>query len=208
MRESGGSTRRLPPGAGGKLFTAAALVVAGVGLAIYAFATADEAVDDAAATWTKGAGVFFLGFFFLIAWVLYRKVFPPKARGLEVTLSATEVRRGGTVDARLEIAHAGRRDDEIEFGLVCTEYYDIEKTSHSSNGGTHHYRDTDDAIAYADWRPVSPSQGVHNVRFEVPADGPFSFRGSCLSFEWRVSARQPKKMRFDRAINVDVKVLA
>jgi hypothetical protein len=190
------------------LFIAALLVIAGLGLAIYAFATADEAVDDTAATWTRGAGVFFLLFFLLFAWVLYRKVFPPKARGLKVTVAATEVRRGGTIDARLEIAHAGRSDDEIEFGLVCTEYYDIEKTSYSSNGGTTRYRDTADAIAYEDWRPVSPSQGMHNVRFEVPAEGPFSFRGSCLSFEWRVSARQPKKLRFDRSTNVDVQVLA
>ena len=203
-----GKPGKLPPGGAGKLFTAALLAIAGPALAIYGFATADEAVDDTAAAWTKGAAVFFLVSFLLVAWVLYRKVFPPKARHLKVTLSATEVRRGDTIDARLEIGRRGRGDEEVEFGLVCTEYYDVEKTTYNSSGGSSRYRDTEDAIAYEEWRPVAPDQGVHDIRFEVPADGPFSFHGSCLAFEWRVSARQPKRMRFDRSSNVELKVLA
>ena len=197
--------RDLPPGGGGKLFSAALLALAGPGLAIYAFAIAGDAVSDNAATWTRIGGAALGAFFLAIAYVLYRKVIPPKARHLKVTLSTTQARRGDTVDARLEVTRAG--DDEIEIGLVCTEYYDVEKTSYSSNGGTSHYRDTDDAIAHEEWRPASPSQSIHNVRFQIPPDGPFSFKGRCLAFEWRVSARQPMRMRFDRTTNVDLKVL-
>jgi len=197
--------KRLPPGSGGKLFTAALFAIAGPGLAIYAFATAKDAVSDNAAMWTRIAGAVLGAFFLLVAYVIFRKVFPPKARHLKVRLSGAEARRGGTIDARLEVSRAS--GDPIELGLVCTEYYDVEKTNYSSNSGSTTYRDTDDAIAYEDWRPVTGTGSVHNVRFEVPESAPFSFKGSCLSFAWRVSARQPKKMRFDRATTVDVKVL-
>ena len=197
--------KRLPPGGGGKLFTAALLAIAGPGLAIYAFATAGDAVSDNAAMWTRIAGAALGAFFLIIAYVLFRKVVPPKARHLKITLSADQARRGDTIDARLEVTRAG--DDEIELGLVCTEYYDVEKTSYSSNSGSTRYRDTEDAIAHEEWRPASPSQSIHNVRFQIPPDAPFSFKGSCLAFEWRISARQPKRMRFDRSTKVDLKVL-
>jgi hypothetical protein len=195
----------LPPGGGGKLISAALLAIAGPGLAIYAFATAGDAVSDNAAMWTRIGGAALGAFFLFIAYVLYRKVVPPKARHLKVTLSATEARRGDTIDARLEVTRAG--NEEIELGLVCTEYYDVEKTSYSSNSGSTRYRDTEDAIAHEEWRPASPSQSIHSVRFQIPPEAPFSFKGSCLAFEWRVSARQPKRMRFDRSTNVPLKVL-
>jgi len=44
------------------------------------------------------------------------------------------------------------------------------------------------------------------VRFAIPAEGPYSYRGDCLSFVWRVSAREPKRHRFDRATNVQILV--
>lgn len=196
--------RSLSPGGGGKLFSAALLVVGGVGLAIYAWVSAGDAVSDSAARWTKVAGVVLPLFFVLIAYVLFRKVIPPKARHLKVTLSSGQANRGDSIDARLEVLRAG--DDPIEIGLVCTEYYDVQKTSQTSNGSSQ-YRDTEDAIAHEEWQPVSPNQSIHNVRFQIPADAPFSFKGDCLAFEWRVSARQPKKMRFDRTSDVDLTVL-
>jgi hypothetical protein len=205
MSAQGQSKRRLPPGSGIRLFTAALFAIAGPGLGVYAFIAAQDAVSDSAATWTRAAGVVLGGFFLFAAYILARTVFPPKARHLKVTLSAPQARRGGPVDARLEVMRAG--DDPIELGLVCTEYYDVEKTQYNSNSGSSTYRDTDQAVAFEDWRPVTGGGSVHNVRFEIPAEAPFSFRGDCLSFEWRVSARQPKKMRFDRAVNVDLQVL-
>ena len=200
-----GQRRRLPPGGGWKLFYAASAAIGGLGLGTYAIVTADEAVDENAANWTRGFGVFLIVVCLLGAWVLYRKVFPPKARHLKVTLSAPEAHRGGVIDARLEVTRA--TDDPIELGLVCTEYYDEERTTTNSNGVPSTARVTAEAVAHEDWQSVPANGSVHNVRFEVPADAPFSYRGTCLSFEWRVSARQPKKLRFDRATTVDLRVL-
>ena len=115
--------RKMPPGGGTKLFTAALLAIAGPRLAIYAFATAGDSVSDNAAMWTRIAGAALGAFFLLIAYVLFRKVVPPKARHLQVTLPGAEGRRGDTLDARLEVKRAG--NDPIELGLVCTEYYDV-----------------------------------------------------------------------------------
>jgi hypothetical protein len=201
------SVQPLPKGSAAKLVMAGVFAIVGPGLAIFAFVAAGDAVSDSAANWTRVAGVAFGALFVFLAYVLVRQVFPPKAHSLTIALSSHEVRRGGTIDARLEIAQAAQGDGEIDFGLVCTEYYDVEKTHYDPNGYDARHRHTEDAIAYQDWRTVSPSQGVHSFRFDVPADQPFSFRGDCLSFEWRVSARDPKRLRFDRATNVSVKVL-
>jgi hypothetical protein len=44
------------------------------------------------------------------------------------------------------------------------------------------------------------------VRFKLPPDAPFSYRGHCLSYVWRVSAREPRRLRFDPATNVELQV--
>ena len=204
MSAGGPSLKRLPPGGGGKLFAAVLLVLGAIAIVIYAIATAGDAVSQSAEiTANVFAGLFALGML-VFAYVLVRKVFPPSAKHLRVTVSADDVRRGGTIDVRLELLDAGDTDEDIQLGLVCTEYYDFEKTTYSSNG-SRRSRDTADAIAYEDWRAASHTQSVQNVRFDVPADAPYTFRGTCLSFEWRVSARDPKP-GFDRSTNVPVKV--
>ena len=195
---------RLPPGGGTKLFFAATFVLIGLGLGIYSIATRDNAVDESASTALLWLGVGFMVFFFLGAWVLLRKVFPPKLRGLHVTCAQTEVRRGGHVDVQLEITKPSKVNDGLELGLVCTEYYDVETTDGNGNSN----RSTHDAHAHEDWRPQAPDGGgVRSVRFEVPREAPYSYRGGCLSFVWRVSAREPKRLRFDPAFNVEIKVL-
>jgi hypothetical protein len=40
----------------------------------------------------------------------------------------------------------------------------------------------------------------------IPADAPYSYRGDCVSYVWRASARLPKRLRFDRAENVPLLV--
>ena len=197
----------LPKGSGAKLVAAILFAIIGPGFAIFAFVTAGDAVSDSAANWTRAFGAVWCALFLFLAYVAVRQVFPPKAPHLTITLAADEIHRGGTIDALLDIGKDGS-DDEIEFGLVCTEYYDV-KRSEVDQPGDHvsQHRYTENAIAYQDWRKVSPSQTAYKARFEVPADAPFSFRGDCLSFEWRFSARHPRRMRFDRATNVPLKVL-
>jgi hypothetical protein len=189
----------LPPGGGTKLFIAVILAVGGVAVAIYAFASRADAVDDSARTTVTVAGIVLPLFFLLGAYGLMRMVFPPKARGVTVTVAVTEVRRGQEVDARVEIAHPDTQG--LELGLVCTEYYDEETRDSKGNA----QRSTSQAVAYEDWRP-QPGGGVQSVRFSVPANAPYSFRGDCISYVWRVSARQPKRLRFDRAVNVPLVV--
>jgi hypothetical protein len=189
----------LPPGGGTKIFTAALIGLGGLAIGIYALASRGEAVDDSAKTAVTILGIVLPLIFLAGAYALLRVVFPPTARGVTVTVAVTEVRRGSDVDARIELAHPDRPG--VELGLVCTEYYDLETTDGRSNGS----RNTSQAIAYEDWRAQSGT-AVQSVRFSVPADGPYSYRGSCISYVWRVSARQPKRLRFDRSVNVPIVV--
>jgi hypothetical protein len=74
-----------------------------------------------------------------------------------------------------------------------------------SNGRGGSNRVTSQVVAFEDWRPYDggPAQ---TVRFKLPPDAPFSYRGHCLSYVWRVSAREPRRLRFDPATNVELQV--
>jgi hypothetical protein len=195
--------KKLPPGAGTKLFIAALLVIGGAVLAVYSITLRDDAVSEGAGNAALGVGVGIGLLFVLGAWGLVRKVFPPKLRGLHITCAQQEVRRGGFVDVQFEVTNPSKVGEGLELGLVCTEFYDVETTDANGNSS----RNTHDAPAHEDWRPQTPEGGTRNVRFEVPREAPYSYRGGCLSFVWRVSAREPKKLRFDRAFNVEITVL-
>jgi hypothetical protein len=172
----------------------------GIAIAIYAIASRDDAVSDSAGTTALIVGCGIGALFLVGAYMLVRAVFPPRARHLKVAVAQPEVRRGGQVDVQLEVTK--RASDRLELGLVCTEYYDEETTDGKGNRS----RTTKQADAYKDWRPQSPGGGPQVVRFEVPADAPYSYRGDCISYVWRVSAREPKKLRFDPASNVEITV--
>jgi hypothetical protein len=192
----------LPPGGGAKLFAAALVFIAGVVVPIYAFASRSSAVDDNARTAVTIFGIAFLLIFLSLTYGLVRTVFPPKASHLKVEVDRRELRRGEDVVVRLEVTRDPKPDDKLELGLVCTEFYD-EKKSDGRGGST---RGTSEAKAFEDWRPQTSAQPMHEVRFAIPADGPYSYRGDCVSFVWRVSAREPKRLRFDRATNLQIVV--
>jgi hypothetical protein len=189
------STPGLPPGGGTKIAVAVFFGLAGLGLGIYAFAIRGNAVNDSASTAVTIVGIVLPLLFIAGAYALLRMVFPPRARGITVTVPVTDVRRGSELEARLEIANPDTTG--LELGLVCTEYYDIETTDGRGNRS----RSTSQAVAHEDWRPQSGGP-MQSVRFRIPEDAPFSYRGDCISYVWRVSARQPKRLRFDRAVNV------
>jgi hypothetical protein len=180
------------------MFMAVLFALGGVAIGIYAFASRGGAVNDSARTAVTVVGIVLPLVFFAGAYALLRVVVPPKARGVTVTVPVTEVRRGAAVDARLELS---TDKPGLELGLVCMEYYDIETTDGRGNRS----RNTSQAVAYEDWRPQSGG-ATQSVRFDVPVNAPYSYRGDCLSYVWRVSARQPKRMRFDRAVNVPIVV--
>jgi hypothetical protein len=109
-------------------------------------------------------------------------------RGLEVTASDQSVRRGGEVEALVTISHAGKLGD-LEVGVVCTEYYDEQETTRDTDGSTSLSRSTSDEVAHENWSQVESVSGEQSLRFTIPADVPFSYRGECLSFKWEVVAR-------------------
>jgi len=117
-------------------------------------------------------------------------------RGLEVTAGAQSVSRGGEVEALVTISGAGKFGD-VEVGVVCTEYYDEEDTTSTGDSSTSTSRSTSDDIAHESWSPVESVTGAQSVRFEIPADAPFSYSGECLSFRWEVVARGRRSRRLD-----------
>jgi hypothetical protein len=187
-----------PPGGGTKIFMGVLLALGGLAIGIYAFASRGDAVDDNARTAVTIAGIVLPLLFFLGAYALIRVVFPPPVRGVSLNVPVTDVRRGDDVDAAVELS---TDKPGLEVGLVCMEYYDVETTDGRGNRS----RSTSQAVAYEDWRP-HPGGTTQSVRFSVPVNAPYSYRGDCISYVWRVSARAPKRMRFDRSEHVPILV--
>jgi hypothetical protein len=170
----------------------------GIAIGIYAFVSRGDAVNDSARTAVTVVGIVLPLVFFAGAYALLRTVLPPSVRGVSLSVPVTDLRRGGDVDARVELS---TDKPGLEVGIVCMEYYDVETTDGRGNRS----RSTSHAVAYEDWRP-HPGGSTQAVRFAVPVNAPYSYRGDCISYVWRVSARQPKRMRFDRAVNVPLVV--
>jgi len=125
-----------------------------------------------------------------------------RTRGLQVDAGVHGVRRGEEVEALVTIASAKGLGD-LEVGLVCTEYYDEETTD--SDGDTS--RSTAEEIAYEDWLQVEELTGVQSVRLAIPADAPFSYEGTCLSFKWELFARGQRSRGLDAQARSDLSVL-
>jgi hypothetical protein len=125
-----------------------------------------------------------------------------RTRGLEVGASDQEVHRGGGLDARVTIS-SPEGLQEVEVGLVCTEFYAC--AVRDSDGGQS--RGTSSATAHESWLPVAGTMGVHGVRLPVPAEAPFSYDGELLCFKWEVVARGHRKRRLDLQARHEISVL-
>ena len=122
-------------------------------------------------------------------------------KGLEVHVDAPDARRGGAVGARVVIT-APEGLGEIEVGLVCTEFYD--EQSGSGEGGSS--RTTFQGTAHESWQPLPSMQGEHSATLTVPADGPFSYSGSCVSYKWEVVARGRRARALDARASHEILV--
>ena len=96
---------------------------------------------------------------------------------------------------------------DVEVGLVCTEFYDEESSWTDGEGHTHTSRTTSEATAHEAWLPVESAAGVQNVRFTIPPEAPFSYRGNCLSLKWEVVARGRRRRRLDAQARRELFVL-
>jgi hypothetical protein len=126
--------------------------------------------------------------------------------GLEVGAGQQEARRGGELEVLVTISSA-RGLGDVEVGLVCTEFYDEEDSWTDGQGHTHTSRTTSDATAHEVWLPVESAAGVQSIRFTIPPDAPFSYKGNCLSFKWEVVARGRRPHRLDAQARREISIL-
>ncbi len=124
------------------------------------------------------------------------------AKGLEVRVDQPEVRRGEEIEALVVVAEPEGLG-ELEAGLVCTEHYDEEVHTGSDSGTS---RMTCDAVEHEAWQPLPSMAGEHSVRLAVPANAPFSYEGSCLSFRWEVVARGRRDRKLDARASQEISV--
>src|SRR4051795_5171625 len=104
----------LPPGGGLRTFLACLLVAGGIAPPIYAFGQRDTAVNHGAKVAVTIVGIALPLFFLAAAYGILRTVFPPKVRGVTLTLSNEDVRRGSNVDLRVEVANPDRMLSRLE----------------------------------------------------------------------------------------------
>jgi len=110
----------------------------------------------------------------------------------QVVADPLELQRGEEVEAELEILYPEDVAERLEVGLVCVERYD-HPVSRTEDGKTVVSRETGEGVVYERWIPAWRTEELQSFRLRVPPDAPYSHEGDCLSFAWRVSAREPAR---------------
>lgn len=152
-------------------------------------------------------GLFFGGMGLLCvygAFVIWERGQPkrhPRLRGASLLADGTDFRRGGDVS----VTFTGRRttDDRLELGIACDERYDTEARVYA-RGVTTVVRQTGEAAVHEEWQAVPAGAAQHTATFRVPAEAPYSYEGSCLSYAWRISARAVRPLRKDARLDVPI----
>ena len=118
------------------------------------------------------------------------------------------LRRGEELDARVTIGEPGPREG-LRVGLVCTRHYDVEETSTDADGSTSTHRRTRSDDVVEQWPQIDTSAPEQTVRLSVPEDAPFGYyyKGAAFGFEWKVVAREDKRMRRDPRREAILRVL-
>jgi len=131
--------------------------------------------------------------FWAFARALWRANHPRYARGLEIAVERQEVRRG----ERIGVTAGG--EGELEVGLLCTERYDVWGRIGDADSRS---RVTDASGIWAAWVPAPHAALGQRVELAVPADGPYSYEGDCVSFSWAVAVRRVGEKRFATPVPV------
>jgi hypothetical protein len=127
--------------------------------------------------------------FMVAMWLLARRFRSTAPGNFEVLAEPLEVWRGEELEAELAIFDVDELADGLEVGVVCVERYD-HPVGAGGEEGTTTERITDEAIAYERWLPAWRTEEPQTFSFRIPTDAPYSHEGDCLSFAWRVSARE------------------
>jgi len=127
-------------------------------------------------------------------YVLARRFRSTAARHFEVIAEPVELRRGEEVDAELTIHDVNELDGRLEVGLVCVERYDHPpQEATGGDGSVAPDRATSEHVAYERWLPAWRTDEPQSFAFRVPTEAPYSYEGECISFAWRVAAREPER---------------
>ncbi len=121
----------------------------------------------------------------------YRRKFRPRSDTVEISTPAA-VRRGRSLDVAISIRDGAHTGVRLRVGVLCLERYDVEESTKNSTR-----RVTRKDFAHEEWREVSASEAQQGLTFAVPAEAPYSYRGSCLSFEWHAEALEIARLRPD-----------
>jgi membrane protein implicated in regulation of membrane protease activity len=187
-REPGPQSRRAATGRTLGGCAAPAFVVAGVvGAAVVAgFGLLLGSLPDGPPSWpffVGAAGV--LAFFWLFARTMFRGARPRYATGLSVEVERQELRRGDGVAA------TASGEGELEVGLLCRQSFDVWRRI----GNDSRSRVTDTASVGREWVPASRAGLGQRIQLAVPAEGPCSYEGDCVSFGWAVVVRRVGEKR-------------
>jgi hypothetical protein len=187
-REPGPQSRRTSTGRTLGGCAAPAFVVAGVvGAAMVAgFGLLLGSLPGGPPSWPFFVGaVAVLAFFWLFARTMWRGARPRYAAGLELQVERQELRRGDRVGATA----AG--EGELEIGLLCTQSFDVWRRI----GDDSRSRVTDTASVWQQWVPAPHAALGQRVELTLPADGPYSYEGDCVSLGWAVVVRRVGEKR-------------
>jgi len=183
-REPGPQSRRTSTGRTLGGCAAPAFVVAGVVAAamVAGFGLLLGSLPGGPPAWPFFLGaVGVLAFFWLFARTMFRGARPRYAAGIELR----ELGRGDAVAA---IASG---EGELEVGLVCTQSFDVWRRI----GDDSRSRVTDTAAIWQQWLPAPHGALGQRVELALPAEGPYSYEGDCVSVGWAVVARRVGEKR-------------
>lgn len=96
--------------------------------------------------------------------------------------------RGLEVEATVTVGSPAPGRDPVEISLVWTCYYD----EHSTDAEGSSYREAKEDPHYLETLPVDTSRPSQTFRFKVPADAPFTYKGTAVTFGWRIEVKQKR----------------
>ena len=110
------------------------------------------------------------------------------------------VRRGERARVSVRMVDAAEVRGELEAGIECEERYDYR--SHTSKSAT---RRTQEETLHEERVPLGAGQRSADIA--IPAEMPFSYAGSCVSYVWKAVVRERRENAPDRIAEAPLLVL-
>jgi hypothetical protein len=110
----------------------------------------------------------------------------PVAEDLELDVKPEEVRRGEEVELSVTCCGPPRPGRLVEVGIECGEAHPREVPLPGFGGVEEIVGDQN----HVELRRVELPSGSISLRFRIPSDAPFTYRGVNLGFAWQAVARE------------------